>query len=110
MTWIEIARVVAALLVLVSALRFCISYHVRTGGHWRRNPDGSKNVPGTHMMAFSGAFVLYFVYAVLAILVIPEDWRPYFGTVIFLSLAYLFWQRTQILKQAQREPVKPEEK
>lgn len=99
MTWIEWCRVGAAVLVLLSALRFCILYNKKTGGTWR------NSVFGVHMMVFSGAFVVYFGYAILSLLVLPESWRPYSGTVLFLSLAWLFAWRTRILNHAQREKV-----
>lgn len=99
MSWIEWCRVGAALLVLLAALRFCVLYHRKTKGDWRNNPYG------VHMMVFSGAFVLYFAYAILSLLVLPESWRPYSGTVLFLSLAGLFWWRARLLRAAQREKV-----
>lgn len=102
MTWIEWARVVACALVIVAAGRFCIRYHRKTKGHWRDTPYG------VHMMLFTGAFVLYFGYAVLSLLLLPAEWRPYTGTVIILSLAGLFVWRDRLLDEAQRERVHAE--
>lgn len=103
MSWIEVVRVLAFALVALSAFAFCVSYHRSTGGHWRDTPYG------VHMMVFSGAFVGYFVYAILSLLVLPAGWRPYSGTILALTLAGLFIWRTSLLRIAQREPIKPEE-
>jgi hypothetical protein len=101
-SWIEVARVIAFALVALSAFAFCLSYNKWTGGRWRATPYG------VHMMVFSGAFVVYFVYAILSLLVLPAEWRPYSGTVLALSLAGLFWWRTSLLRTAQRERVTAE--
>lgn len=100
MNWIEWCRVGAALLVLLAALRFCYLYDKKTKGDWRNNPFG------VHMMTFSGSFVGYMVYAILTLVIVPDWLRPYFGTVILLSLAALFCWRTRLLQHAQREPIK----
>lgn len=110
MTWIEWARVFAFASVAVAAGWFCVRYHQRTGGYWRNNPDGTRNLQGRHMMTFSAAFVGYFTYAVLSLLVLPEDWRPYSSTVLTLTLAWMFTRRTRLLRRVQREPVETEEK
>lgn len=99
MSWIELVRVLAFALVALSAFAFCVSYHRSTGGHWRDTPYG------VHMMVFSGAFVVYFLYAILSLLVLPADWRPYSGTILALTLAGLFMWRTSLLRIAQRERV-----
>lgn len=102
MTWVEWARVAACALVVLSAGRFCYRYHKKTSGKWRTNPYGK------HMMTFSGAFVGYFLYAIVSLLLLPAEWRPYVGTVLILSLAAMFEWRTRLVDEAQRERVPAE--
>lgn len=99
MTWIEWVRIAACALVVLSAGRFCWRYNKKSGGKWRTTPYGK------HMMIFSGAFVGYFLYAIVSLLVLPAEWRPYVGSVLILSLAVMFEWRTRLVDVAQRERV-----
>jgi amino acid transporter len=94
---IDIVSLAFVVLAFIAASVFMLRYQMRTRGHWRDTPYG------VHLMVFSGACVAIFVYTMLSTTgVVPEFLRPWFRSVIFLSMAFLFGWRTVLLRDAQR--------
>lgn len=98
MRWVEVVQVALIGVSLLSAVLFCVLYQVWTKGHWRDTKYGA------HLMWFTGICALILLYAFLSRLgFIPHSWRPYAGSVVYLSIAVLFPWRLLLLWQDHRD-------
>jgi hypothetical protein len=80
---------------------FCVVYHVRTGGTW------ATSVHGAHLMTFSASMAGILALIVVNQLgVIPVWLVPYLAAGIYITVAWLFLWRLDILTLDQRRPRK----
>lgn len=98
MTWVEVIRVTCTGLAALLASAFCVMYQVWTKGFWRDNKHGA------HVMWFTGICALILWYGFLSQLgLIPDSWRPYAGSAIYLSIVVLFAWRFVLLWHDHRD-------
>lgn len=89
-----------AFVAAVAATVFVVAYGLLA--NWRRNPDGTRNNAGQHLMTFTvviGAVMWLVVAARFGL--IPMEWSPYLIYVIYLAVAFLLVWRLVLLVVAQ---------
>lgn len=92
-------RIAWTVLGFVASAGFCVAYQVRTGGTWARS------VHGAHLMTFSASMAGIMALVVVSQLgVIPMWLIPYLAAGIYITVAWLFLWRLDILTVDQRRP------
>ena len=89
-----------AFVAAVTATLFVVAYGLLA--NWRRNPDGSRNNAGQHLMTFTvviGAVMWLVVAARFGL--IPMEWSPYLIYVIYTAVAFLLIWRLVLLAVVQ---------
>ena len=89
-----------AVVAAVTATLFVVAYGLLA--NWRRNPDGSRNNAGQHLMTFTvviGAVMWLVVAARFGL--IPMEWSPYLIYVIYTAVAFLLIWRLVLLAVVQ---------
>lgn len=93
------SRIAWTVLGFVASAGFCVAYQVRTGGAWARS------VHGAHLMTFSASMAGILALVVVNQLgVIPPWLIPYLAAGIYITVAWLFLWRLDILTVDQRRP------
>ena len=85
-----------AFVAALAATGFVVAYGLLA--NWRRNPDGSRNLAGQHLMTFTIVIgiVMWLVVASRFGLISPE-WSPYLVYCIYLAVAFLLLWRLVLL-------------
>jgi hypothetical protein len=92
-------RMIWTILALVASAGFCLVYHLRTGGLWARS------VHGAHLMTFSACMAGIMVLIVVTQFGLLPTWMlPYAAAGIYITVAWLFLWRLDILRLDQRRP------
>lgn len=89
-----------ALIAALTATVFVVAYAVLA--NWRRNPDGSPNNAGQHLMTMTVALGTVFWLVVASRFgLIPPEWSPYLIYTIYAAMAFLLMWRLVLLINAQ---------
>jgi MFS family permease len=89
-----------AFVAAVAATVFVVAYGVLA--NWRRNPDGTRNNAGQHLMTFTvviGAVMWLVVASRFGL--IPMEWSPYLIYCIYTAVAFLLIWRLLLLIRVQ---------
>jgi hypothetical protein len=104
-----VVNLVAVIAAWLLSMVFIVSYHVKTGGTWRRRGHWADTDVGKHLMTSAFALMAVFAYNTFATAgLVPESVRPWGRAAIFTAMALMFARWIQLLWQTQREPVKGE--
>jgi MFS family permease len=85
-----------AFIAALAATVFVVAYGLLA--NWRRNPDGSRNQAGQHLMTFTvviGAVMWLVVASRFGL--IPPEWSPFLSYAIYLAVAFLLIWRLILL-------------
>lgn len=85
-----------AFVAAITATVFVVAYGLLA--NWRRNPDGTRNLAGQHLMTFTvviGAVMWLVVASRFGL--IPMEWAPYLIYCIYLAVAFLLMWRLTLL-------------
>lgn len=89
-----------AVVAAVTATVFVVAYAVFA--NWRRNPDGTPNHSGQHLMTMTVALGSVFWLVVAARFgLIPMSWGPYLVYTIYTAMAFLLIWRLVLLIELQ---------
>lgn len=89
-----------AFVAAIAATIFVVAYGLLA--NWRRNPDGTRNNAGQHLMTFTvviGAVMWLVVAARFGL--IPPEWSPYLIYCIYTAVAFLLVWRLLLLIRVQ---------
>ncbi len=89
-----------AFVAAITATVFVVAYGLLA--NWRRNPDGTRNQSGQHLMTFTIVIgsVMWLVVASRFGLV-PPEWSPVLTYCIYAAVAFLLIWRLALLTNAQ---------
>jgi bacteriorhodopsin len=85
-----------AFIAALAATVFVVAYGLLA--NWRRNPDGTRNQAGQHLMTFTvviGAVMWLVVASRFGL--IPPEWAPFLSYGIYLAVAFLLIWRLILL-------------
>jgi len=85
-----------AFIAALAATVFVVAYGLLA--NWRRNPDGTRNQAGQHLMTFTvviGAVMWLVVASRFGL--IPLEWAPFLSYGIYLAVAFLLIWRLILL-------------